>query len=168
MGFKGSFSKQRCNRLGGGFIWSFELTNTDWFGSKKYSIVIYDTFRQNPWYWRNQVLKAKHTVSFNFDTVDWEFYQGDTVCLIDDNDRILQSWTLQLREYRPGECPECHGTHKCRHCNGEGYVYPRGRVEEFKKCEVCDGTGMCQTCFVPTRTPHMGGMPTGLTPFKAH
>ena len=165
MGFKGSFKQIRCNRIGGR-MWSFELSNTGWFGKKVYNIGIYDTYRQNPWFWRGQVLKSGETVAFNYDTVDWYFCQGDTVVLMDEKDQIIQSWVLQLREYRQGECPECHGTHKCRRCNGNGYVWPKGRMEEFSKCPDCDGLGVCQTCYVPRRVNGYGGNPTGLSPFK--
>jgi len=166
MGFKGKFKQMHCNRLGGK-MWSFELTNTDWFGKSVYNIGIYDIYRQNPWFWRNQVLKSGDTVAFNYDTVDWLFCQGDTVVLMDNNDNVLDSWTLQLREYGPGECPECHGSHVCRRCGGQGHVWPRGKMEEYAKCPDCDGTGICQTCNVPRREPRYGGVPTGLNPFKA-
>ncbi len=163
MGLKGNFRKVSCQRLGGK-MWSFELSNTNWILKSTYNIAIYDANRQQPWFWRGQVLDAGKTVAFNYDTVDWLFCQGDTVVLLDDNNRVIDQWTLQLREYGPGECPECHGSHKCRRCNGNGYVWPRGRMEEYTKCPDCDGTGICQTCYVPRRTPRYGGAPTGLIP----
>ena len=166
MGLKGTFKQVHCNRLGGK-MWSFELTNTSWFGEKVYNLGIYDTFRQNPWFWRGEILKSGNTVSFNYDTVDWLFCQGDSVVLLDDNDNVLDSWTLQLREYGPGECPECHGSHKCRKCGGQGYLFPKHGDEVYVKCPDCDGTGVCQTCNVPRREPRYGGAPSGLNPFKA-
>ena len=165
MGLKGKFNHIKCDRLGG-YMWSFELTNTDWFGEKVYNIGIYDTFRHNPWFWRRKVLRHGETVAYDYDTEDWLFCQGDTVVLLDDNDRVLDSWTLQIPEYGPGECPECHGTHKCRKCNGQGYLFPKHSDEIYTKCPDCDGTGVCQTCYVPKRPNRYGGMPTGLHPFK--
>ena len=165
MGLKGIFKKVSCQRLGGK-MWSFELSNTDWFGKKVYNIGIYDTYRQNPWFRRGQVLESGYSVAYNYDTFDWLFCQGDTVVLLDDNDRVIDSWTLQIPEYGLGECPECHGTHKCRRCNGQGYLFPKHSDEIYTKCPDCDGTGVCQTCYVPQRPNRYGGMPTGLHPFK--
>lgn len=150
MGFKGKFKQVHCNKLGGR-MWSFELTNTDWFGQSVYNIGIYDIFRQNPWFWRNQVLGSGDTVAYNYDTVDWSFCQGDTVVLLDDNDQILQQWTLEIPEYGPGECPECHGSHVCRKCGGQGFLFPQRGDEVVVKCPDCDGLGTCQTCYVPRR-----------------
>ena len=166
MGLKGKFKQVHCSRVGGK-MWSFELTNSNFFQKEVYNIGIYDTYRQKPWFWRNQVLRSGETVALNYESVDWFFCQGDTVVLLDEQDRVIQSWTLQLREYRQGECPECHGSHKCRRCNGNGYVWPRGKMEEFVTCPDCEGTGVCQTCYVPRRESRFGGAPTGLNPFKA-
>ena len=39
------------------------------------------------------------------------------------------------------QCQGCHGTGKCRHCGGTGYV------NNYKsKCSLCHGTGRCQSC----------------------
>ena len=57
-------------------------------------------------------------------------------------------------------CPECHGTLKCKKCNGQGVVYPHGRMWEYKTCDVCGGTGTCHTCDIPRRPGRFGGPPT--------
>ena len=88
MGFRGNFRQVSCQRLGGK-MWSFELTNTYWIRKSTYNIAIYDANRQQPWFWRGQVLDSGKTVAFNYDTVDWLFCQGDTVVLLDDNDPVL-------------------------------------------------------------------------------
>lgn len=164
MGLEGKFKKITCQRIGGK-IWSFELSNSNWFRKKTFSIGIYDTYRQNPWFWRGITLTSGKTVAFNYDTVDWFFCQGDIVAILDGKDNIIKSWRLQIPEYSQGSCPECHGTHKCRRCNGQGFIWPKGRVEEYSKCPDCEGTGVCQTCYIPRRSNHYEGMPTGLQPF---
>ena len=128
-------------------------------------IALYDCYGQNPWYYRDLKFKSGQSYTFDYDTVGWEWCQGDFIAIVNKNNKILQKWHLQIPEYRPGECPECHGTHKCRNCNGEGYVYPRGQIWQFKRCEKCGGTGICQTCNIPRRAAKFGGGPTGLKPF---
>ena len=128
-------------------------------------IALCDCYGQNPWYYRDLKFKSGQSYTFDYDTVGWQWCQGDYIAIVDKNNKILQKWHLQIPEYRPGECPECHGTHKCRACNGEGYVYPRGKMWQFKRCERCGGTGICQTCDIPRRKQKFGGGPTGLKPF---
>lgn len=150
MGLKGEFKHIRCNKLGG-WMWSFELRNTNFLKNEVFNIGIFDAFQQNPWFWRNQVLKTDEIAVFNYDNVEWLFCQGDFVAILDENDRIIQQWTLQLHEYGPGECPECHGTHVCHRCNGSGFLFPKHGDEIAIKCPDCDGLGTCQTCYIPRR-----------------
>lgn len=165
MSFKVNFTKKSSNRLAGIITVSCTITCTNWMFGDTVDIALYDCYGQNPWYYRDLKFKSGQSYTFDYDTVGWQWCQGDYIAIVDKNNKILQKWHLQIPEYRPGECPECHGTHKCRACNGEGYVYPRGKVWQFKRCERCGGTGICQTCDIPRRKQQFGGGPTGLKPF---
>lgn len=161
MSFKGKFELVSSKRAAGVKLQSFVLTCTNWFSSETVDCMLSDEAGLTPYFFRNQVFKAGRSYRFDYDTVNWTWYQHDYFAILNKNGRIVQKWQLNLTEYGPGECPECHGTEKCKHCNGEGYIYPKGRVELFKKCEACGGTGMCQKCYVPRRK---GGFsaPTGI------
>ena len=78
------------------------------------------------------------------------------------NDKIVKKWQLNLKEYGPGECPDCHGTKQCRKCHGQGFLFPLGHPELFKTCQACGGTGTCQRCDIPVRQLPSGGGPTGI------
>ena len=58
---------------------------------------------------------------------------------------------MHLPQYAPGECPECHGTHRCGTCHGKGYVH-NFNTHTIDTCPACGGTGECQTCYIPVRT----------------
>lgn len=162
MSFKGYFELAPQKRLMNTLMYSFVLKNTSWFGSDTIDCMICDEYGQEPWYFRAQVLKAGRSYRFDLDTVNWTWCQHDYFAILGKNDRIVQKWQLNLKEYRPGECPECHGTKKCRKCNGGGFVYPMGHPEQFKTCPDCGGTGTCHTCDIPVRTYRGGGGPTGI------
>ena len=166
MGIKGEFYRKMSTRFHGLPIISFVIKNTNFFQKEVIRLSITSSIHHDTWYWRNLELKSGTGMEISYDTTNWEICQGDIVFLLGENDEILDQWQLQLPEYGPGECPECHGSEKCATCNGEGYVYPRGRVEEFKPCPKCGATGVCQTCYVPRRVPKSAGGPTGLRPFK--
>ena len=72
MGLKGTFKQVHCNKLGGR-MWSFELSNTNIWQKEVYTIAIYDVYQQNPWIWRNQVLKSDETAVLNYDNIGWLF-----------------------------------------------------------------------------------------------
>lgn len=166
MGFKGTFTKVESKRLAGCIIISFSLKCTNLMFGETIDVAIFPSNGGQPWYFRDLKFRAGETYVFNFDTVDWNWCQGDWAAIVGKHDKIIQRWPLQLREYRPGECPSCHGSHKCKACRGEGYVYPPGRTWEFKRCIQCGGTGICQTCYVPKRGGGTSfGGPTGLKPF---
>lgn len=162
MSFKGTFKRIPSGRLANIIILSFELKCTNMIFGETVDVGLFPSDGSQPWYFRNLKFKAGQTLVFNFDTVDWSWYQGDYAAILGKNDKILQKWSLNLKEYGPGECPECHGTHRCKTCNGQGFVYPRGRIEQFRTCPTCGGTGVCKTCDVPRRKPKFGGPPTGL------
>lgn len=151
MGLQGRFVKMPCKRVGGK-MWSFILENTNWISKETVNVGIFPSNGQQPWFWKGQVIESGASLVFNYDTANWYFCQGDTVALLDDRGNVEQKWVLRLREYGPGECPECHGTHKCRKCNGTGYIFPQRGDEIYTKCPDCDGLGVCQTCYIPTRS----------------
>lgn len=169
MSLKGSFSLYSPQRLRGHIkLWQFVLKNTNMMFSETVDIMLMDCYGQKPFYFRNVKLKAGQSVAFNLDTVDWEWYQDDFAAIIDSNNRIHKKWQFHIKEYNLGECPECHGTHKCRKCSGKGFVnLPRHTIEQ---CDVCHGTGICQTCYVPQRTsspfqsPIINGVTLSKTP----
>jgi DnaJ-class molecular chaperone len=50
-----------------------------------------------------------------------------------------------------GSCEQCHGTGKCRACNGRGSLIVSSVKKDltiFKRttCEFCFGTGKCLAC----------------------
>lgn len=163
---KGTFSIYPPQRLGGTIrLWQFVLKNDNMFFSSKVDVVLSDCYGQKPFIFRNIKLNAGQSVAFNLDTVDWQWYQDDFAAIIDKNNKILQKWVFHIKEYAPGECPDCHGTHKCRHCHGQGLIYPPGRIWEVSSCIHCGGTGLCLTCDINRRGPALGSRPTGLIPF---
>lgn len=162
MSFKGTFKRVPSSRLANIIILSFELKCTNMMFGETVDVGLFPSDGSQPWYFRNIKFKVGQSYIFNYDTVDWTWYQGDYAAILGKNDNVIYKWQLQLREYAPGECPECHGTHKCKACNGQGFVYPPSMVWEYKTCKTCGGTGICRTCHVPKRTPRFGGGPTGL------
>ena len=151
MSLKGEFYWIRSMRQGGRKAISFTLTCTNLFQSETIDAAIVDgTGQLQPMIFRQQTLKAKESLRFDFDTVDWDWCQGDTFTILDKKGQMGQKWVLNLKTYAPGECPECHSTHKCRQCNGTGMIFHRP-THTYNHCEVCNGTGICQTCFVPIR-----------------
>lgn len=168
MGFKGSFSLITTKRFGIR-MYSFTLKCTNIFQSETFDCALIDCYNQHPWFFRNQRLKAGAEMHFNGDTISGfdsnfgSWCQGDKFAIIDKNNKIIKQWTLTLREYAQGECPECHGSKQCAHCRGEG-IYT-DRSFNIIKCPYCGGTGTCQTCDIPYRKAKLGGpiMPGGPT-----
>lgn len=150
--FKGEFGRVALQKCMGVIGYSFTLKNTDWFGKERVSVVLCDAYGQQPWYFRDLEIKAGQAMVFNRDTVGWDWAQGDFCGILDKNDAVRQRWELRLKVYAPGECPECHGTHKCRHCHGQGYPFDSKNFT-VQPCPHCGGTGECQTCYVPQRQP---------------
>lgn len=165
MSFKGTFKRVPSSRLANIMVLSFELKCTNLMFGETVDIGLFPSDGSQPWYYRGLNFKAGQTYIFNYDTVNWNWYQGDYAAILGKGDKVIAKWQLQLKEYAPGECPECHGTHKCRTCNGQGMVYPPRKIWEAKFCPQCGGTGICKTCDIPRRAPKYGGGPTGLKPF---
>lgn len=162
MGFSGSFRRKQSPRGHNVVLYSFTLKCTNLFQSETVDIGIFPSNGAQPWFFRNQRLRAGKSYDFDYDTIGWEWCNHDVIAILDKNDQPVKKWELNLKEYAPGECPRCHGTHKCHKCNGEGFIYPNGRIENFKQCPECGGTGICQECDIPTRGPRIGGAPTGI------
>lgn len=157
MGFSGTFKRKPSQRGYGVTLYSFTLKCTNFFQSETVDIGIFPSNGSQPWYFRDQILRAGKSYDFDYDTVGWQWYNHDYIAILDKNDRPIHKWELKLKEYGPGECPQCHGTRKCKQCSGDGYVYPRGKMWQLKTCPSCGGTGVCQECDVPTRGPSFGG-----------
>lgn len=167
MSFKGTFSRYASGRLCGLVFIRFSLKCTNLMFGETIDLAIFPSDGSQPWYFRNLKFKAGQTYAFDYDSVEWNWSQGDYAAILGPGDKIVQKWILQLKEYGPGECPECHGTHKCRYCHGTGFVNLPGTQDlwEQEYCPHCGGTGICQTCDIPRRKPRFGGPPTGLHPF---
>lgn len=166
MSFKGTFRRVPSSRLGNIIILSFELKCTNMMFGETVDVGLFPSDGSQPWYFRDLKFKAGQTYVFNHDTVDWSWYQGDYAAILGKNNQIIDRWELRLKEYGPGECPDCHGTKKCRACNGRGLIFPTGKIwEEYQSCKACGGTGICHTCDIPRRKPKFGGLPTGLRGF---
>lgn len=162
MSLSGKFELVPQKRLAGTVLYSFVLKNTSWFGSDTVDCMISYEGCPQPFMFRNQTFKAGRSYRFDFDTVDWAWHNHDFFAILDKKGNVLKKWELNLKEYGPGECPECHGTKRCRKCNGQGLVYPPGKTWEYKDCDACGGTGVCQRCDIPVRPHRGGGGPTGI------
>lgn len=162
MSFSGKFELVPQKRLAGTMLYSFVLKNTSWFGSDTVDCMISDEFGRLPFYFRGVKFKAGRSYRFDFDTENWTWCQHDFFAILGKHDKIVKKWILDLKEYGPGECPDCHGTKKCRKCNGQGFIYPVGHPEKIKTCDACRGTGTCQRCDIPIRKYPSGGGPTGI------
>ena len=166
MGLQGTFSLYKPSRLGNSIVlWQFVLKNTNLLMSETFDLMVCDCYKQRPAYFRNIKLKAGQSIAVNLDTEDWTWCQDDFAAIIDAGNNIKKKWLFHIKEYGPGECPGCHGTHKCRYCHGEGFIYPRNKIWEARSCEHCGGTGTCMRCDIPRRKPLPGMGPTGLHPF---
>ena len=87
---------------------------------------------------------------FNYDSCGWDWCQGDFFAILGKNDKIQKRWDLNLKVYGRGECPECHGSHRCVKCNGTGTIR-NSHNHTIDSCPTCNGTGICQKCYVPMR-----------------
>ena len=132
-------------------MYSFSLTCTNWFQSETLDFMLSDGQGVQPRYYRRQNIKAGSVFTFNNDTCGWQWCQYDFFAILNKNGQIDQKWQLRIREYAPGECPECHGTHQCSHCRGQGVWVDLEYGTGIKTCSYCMGTGVCGTCYIPRR-----------------
>lgn len=158
MGFKGTFTWIKSLRQGGRKAISFTLKNTNLLQTATFDAAIVDGANVVPTrYFRGQRLRAGESMTFDIENDAWDWAQGDFFCILDSKGRQdpSQTWELKIPEPAPGECKECHGSHQCASCGGNGKILNRYN-HTYEPCSVCRGTGICQACFIPVRqnSPH--------------
>ena len=151
MSFRGKFEWFRSLHQGGKKAISFTLTCKNMLMPETFDCAIIDSTGQQPsLIRRNLKLKPNESFTFNFDTCGWDWCQGDFFAILGKNDKIEQKWDLNLKICGRGECPECHGSHRCVKCNGTGIIRD-ANTHTISSCPTCNGTGICQKCYVPVR-----------------
>lgn len=151
MALTGQYTWFNSLHQGGKKAISFILTCDNWMSSEVFDCAIIDSKGTIPPQIRRQLkLSARKSFTFNFDTCGWDWCNGDFFAILGKNDKIKKRWDLNIREYKRGECPDCHGTHKCIECNGTGMIIDH-QYHTVTKCRTCGGTGVCQRCYVPKR-----------------
>lgn len=161
MSFKGQYNWISSFRQGGRKAISFTLTCTNMFQSETFDAVIIDgNSQKEPMFFRGVSLKAKKSLRFDYDTVGWDWQQGDYFAILDKHNNISKSWPIDLKIPAPGECQDCHGTHRCRFCNGTGMIRNKN-THDISSCENCKGTGVCQSCFFPSSSSRSVGVGGG-------
>lgn len=162
MGLKGQFLGYDSLRMSGRKAISFSITCTNLLQSEVFDAVLVDGSGQSaPQYFRELRLPAKKSFRFDADSCGWYWCQNDFFTTLGPNNKIKERWGLHLPQYAPGECPDCHGSHKCKHCRGKGYVLD-GRSHIINTCLMCGDNGVCQTCFIPTRNMPAASQPYGM------
>lgn len=152
MSFRGKFESFTSLRQGGKKAYSFTLTCKNLFMTETFDCAIIDSTGQEPTQFHRYLkMKANESRAFNYDTCGWDWHQGDYFAILGKNDEIKQRWDLNLKIYARGECPECHGSHKCNKCNGSG-ILKDIHTHTITSCRACNGTGICQKCYVPIRS----------------
>lgn len=152
MSFRGTFEWYKSLHQGGKKAISFTLTCKNMFKTETFDCAIVDSSGQEPTQIRRQLkLKPNESLTFNYDSCRWDWSQGDYFCILGKKDKVEQRWDLNLKIYSRGECPDCHGSHRCQTCNGSGIINNR-RTHTINTCNACNGTGVCQRCYVPIRS----------------
>lgn len=148
--------------------WSLTITCTNWMMGETVNIGLFPSDGSQPWYFRDVHFKAGGSYRFDKQTVDWFWYQGDYAAILGPGDKIIQKFEFIRKEYGPGECPECHGTKKCKACGGRAYSFKPAPGSlyrtELTHCSHCNG-GICPTCSIDYRKPNSFQGPTGLKQF---
>lgn len=151
MSFKGEFIWIQSLRLGGRKCISFTLTCKNFLSSETFNAAILDPSGAiQPMYFTEQSIPARKSLRFDYDTVGWDWCQGDKFVILDKKGRIKEEWVVNMRTFTYGECPTCHGTHRCPKCSGTGRITDR-YTHMIESCKTCAGTGECQTCYLPVR-----------------
>lgn len=150
MAINGSFRKQLAVLPNGTQrnIYSFILHNDDWFGSQQLTVVLADMGMVHHQSFTIE-LKAGQAIELDVRNTSWDWCIGDVAIILDKKGKEKKRWSFQPRVYGVGECPDCHGTHRCRACDGRGR-WP-DNMRNYVYCPTCHGTGVCQTCYIPTR-----------------
>ena len=136
-------------RKGGQLSFSLMITCTRWWRTEKVPFRLVDGSGQLSPKDGYIELEAGKSVRIDYDTYDWDWCNGDFIIIFDKKGREYDRIVFNKRTYAPGECPECHGSHQCVACKGTGRVMDR--LRQVSTCQRCLGTGLCQTCYVPTR-----------------
>ncbi|MBQ6204004.1 MAG: hypothetical protein IJK46_07920 [Prevotella sp.] len=153
MGFRGRFEWFTSLHQGGKRAISFTLTCKNMLLPETFDCAIIDSTGNQPTQIRRHLkLKPNESFTFNYDSCGWDWCQGDFFAILGKNDKIKKRWDLNLKIYGRGECPECHGSHRCIKCNGTGTVKDIHN-HTISACSACNGTGICQKCYVPM---HLG------------
>ena len=151
MSFRGSFDWFTSLHQGGKRAISFTLTCKNMLMPETFDCAIIDSTGQQPTQIRRGLkLKPNESFIFNYDSCGWDWCQGDFFAILGKNDKIQKRWDLNLKVYGRGECPECHGSHRCVKCNGTGTIR-NSHNHTIDSCPTCNGTGICQKCYVPMR-----------------
>ena len=83
MSFRGEFNWIQCLHQGGRKAISFTLKCTNMFQTETFDAAIIDGNGQlQPMMFRQQRLAANKSLRFDFDTVGWDWCQGDTFAII--------------------------------------------------------------------------------------
>ena len=161
MNLKGQFNWIQSLRLGGRKAISFTLSCTNLLYDETFNAAILDgSGSLQPLYFTNQSIPARKSLRFDYDTVGWDWCQGDKFVILDNKGKIKAEWVVNMRAYAYGECPTCHGTHQCPQCSGSGRITDR-HTHMIETCQSCAGTGQCQTCYLPVRGNSNIGQPMG-------
>lgn len=151
MKFKGEFSWVKSVRQGGRKAISFTLKCTNFITSETFNAAILDASGlSQPLYFSNQSIPARKSLRFDYDTVGWDWCQGDKFVILDKKGKVKAEWVANMKTYAYGECPTCHGTHRCPQCTGSGRITDK-YTHMIGTCQLCAGTGQCQTCYLPVR-----------------
>ena len=152
MNLKGQFNWIQSLRLGGRKAISFTLSCTNLLYDETFNAAIFDgSGSSQPLNFPNQSIPARKSLRFDYDTVGWDWCQGDKFVILDKKGKIKAEWVVNMRTYAYGECPTCHGTHRCPQCSGSGRITDR-YTHMIETCQACAGTGQCQTCYLPVRS----------------
>lgn len=145
--FSGKFVRTRSSRTGMMMV-SFVLTNKNWFMNETINIFIHDASGQRQHRMSLETQNGK-SYTFNVETMGWDWADYDVFAIVNKRGKVEEQWQCRLSEERKGVCHSCGGTQKCSACNGEGYWLDERY--HIQMCKVCNGTGICQHCYVPTR-----------------
>ena len=168
MSFKGEFIWIQSIRLGGRKSISFTLSCKNFLSSETFNAAILDPSGSiQPLYFTEQSIPARMSLRFDYDTVGWDWCQGDKFVILDKKGRIKEEWVVNMRTFAYGECPTCHGTHRCPECSGSGRITDR-QTHMIESCRDCAGTGQCQTCYLPVRSSSNVGQNLGFNQKTNH
>lgn len=102
MSLDGKFEWVASRRKGGMRAVSFVLSNSNLLMSETFSAVIINSVTAQAGIgWNGVKLERGKSLRFDFDTVDWDWCQGDTFAIVDSKGKVKKHWTLQIPVLRP-------------------------------------------------------------------